>query len=348
MKTVLLVGAICAAIACAGGAMPAEAHSTFDYYPVIVDILEYDVTEYNGFNLVRMKLSIENLADFTMSSPSFVLGGAPEYVNDPVEHPDTVIRNNYPDSTYAEVRARGGDVTTEDCTSADRFNSLISGNTGETTVCFMAGKLFKPDGLFIEHWGPGSAHSVGSAINCDTAYDHEPHLCISQQVIPFHDDSVYCFDTYVDRCNADNVQRVDGTPVPRPEQEPESEQDSAELLHALYNNRTGTLTLIFNQLVVAHNPDRILLIHNIDDFIENGAAPSLDEAKLNTADDKRQSAILAFTLADALRLQVTQSFRDQADLALLIDTRAVYATEGFVPIQPILVPDVTVVRGESE
>ena len=346
MKTVLLAVAICAAIAYAGGAIPAEAHSILDYYPIVVDILEYDVTEYNGFNLVRMNLSIENLADFTMSSPGFTLGGAPEYVNDPVEHPDTAIKDNYYHSTYAEVRSRGGDVTTEDCTSADRFNSLISGNTGETTVCFMAGKLFKPDGLLIAHWGPGSAHPVNDSGNCDTAYDHESHACISQQVIPFHDDSVYCFDTYVDRCNADNVQRVDGTPAPRPEQE--SEQDSAELLHALYNNRTGTLTLMFNQLVVAHSPDHILLIHDIDAFIENGAATSLDGAKLNTAGDKRQSAILAFTLSDALRLQVTQSLRDQADLALLIDTRAVYAAEGFVPIQPILVPDVTVVRGGPE
>ena len=38
-----------------------------------------------------MKLSVENLDNFPMEMPEFRLGGAPEYVNDPVENPDTSI-----------------------------------------------------------------------------------------------------------------------------------------------------------------------------------------------------------------------------------------------------------------
>ena len=117
----------------------------------------------------------------------------------------------------------------------------------------------------------------------------------------------------------------------------------------MYHNNTGILVLVFDQLVVASNPDRIHPIHDIDAFVESGAAPDLGDVELNTVDGKRQSAIPAFTLSGAMRLDVTESIRTHGDLALLIDTRAVYAAEGFVDITipdrtPILVPDITVVR----
>ena len=252
------------------------------------------------------------------------------------------------------MRARGGDVTTDDCASADRFSSLIPSNVGETTVCFMAGKLFKPDGLRISHVGGiDSAHPVyynTDKTRCLSADKSNVHECASaHQVVPFHNDSIYCFDEWFDPCNADNVQRVDGSPAPRPAPEPEPESEPAELLHTLYDNRTGTLTLVFSQLVVALNPDRIHLVHDIDAFIEDGNAPNLGDASLGTVDGKRQSSLLAFTLPDALRLEVTQSLREHGDLALWIEPRAVYAADGFVDIimpdrSPILVPDVAVVQ----
>ena len=70
----------------------------------------------------------------------------------------------------------------------------------------------------------------------------------------------------------------------------------------------------------------------------------MGDADLATTDDKRRSAVLAFTLPDALRLEITQSLRDHTDLAPHIDARAIYAADGFVDIttltnKPILAAD---------
>ena len=321
MLAIATVGAV--ALTVLGGAMPAEA---IEYLNVVIDIEEYEVTEYNDFNLVRMKLLIENLESTSM--PHELL---PSFFEIRLGNLDA----SYGDVTYADVRGKGGDVSVNDCASPDRFY-VASGDTAETTACFMIDKSFEPDGLSIE--------SV-------VARDGNRGLKYAYQVIPFHEESTYCFVVSSDNCNASNIQRVDGTPEPPPPPppEPEPEPEPATLLYTIYHNQTGVLTLVFNQLVVAHNPDRIHLIHDIGSFIDDGTAPSLDNAELDTADDKRQSPILSFTLSDIMRLEVIQSLRDQADLALWIDTRAIYAADGFVDIttpdnSPILIPDITIVR----
>ena len=376
MKTVLFtIMTAVLALAMSGGFMMAEAHdSGTRYYNIIVDELDYERTEYSGFDLVRMNVTIENLDTFTMRSPLFVLGGAAEYVDDPLDNPNTWTTSWYYDQTYSEVRGRGGDVTVDECTSADRFSEIPPGHTGETSLCFMIGKAFEPDGFKINHgcdsshWvdvhgGCGSSkHSIADShshtstpsghFDIDYAGKYHKHYSTHSQtytqVIPFHDDSISCFDLSFDLCNADNIQPIDGTSAPRPAPEPEPAEPvgPASLLYALYNNNTGTLTMVFDQPVVASNPDRISLIHDVDAFIEDGVAPDLGEAELSTADNKRQSAILAFTLDDVLRLEVAESLRTHGDLVLLIDSRAIYTADGFTditPKSPMLVPDITVV-----
>ena len=223
------------------------------------------------------------------------------------------------------------DVSVEDCTAADRLKPILHGHIGEFTICFIVPNGFEADGLRF---------SESSSFN---NVDH-------YHVIPFHDESVYCFVEWADTCNKNNIQPIDGTsaPVPRPEPVPDPEPEPATLLHTIYNNHTGTLTLVFDQLVVAHNLDRIHLIHDIDGFIESGEAPGLGDAELHTVDNKRQSAVLAFKLSDVMRLEVMESLRTHGDLALLIDTRAIYAAEGFVditrPDNSILVLDIMVLR----
>ena len=78
-----------AALAVLNGATVAEAHFTHEnsYYDIVLDVTDYELTEYNGFDLVRMDVTIENLAGFEMTSPMFVLGGAVEYVDDPLVNP---------------------------------------------------------------------------------------------------------------------------------------------------------------------------------------------------------------------------------------------------------------------
>ena len=187
-------------------------------------------------------------------------------------------------------------------------------------------------------------------------HDRGNHSCLASgypqgsfQVVPFHKESVYCFVDNPSYCNANNVQRIDSTAAPEPEP-PTPEFEPATLPYTTYHNKTGVLTLVFDDLVVVHNPDRIHLIRDIDAFIEDEEPPGLDGVELNTADNKRQSMMLAFTLPDAMRLRLTESLWIHGDPALLIDTYAVYAAEGFVDItgqndnSPILIPNITVVR----
>ena len=276
-----------------------------------------------------------------MTSPIFRLGGPPEYLDDPVDNPGSPIIGQYTHVAYADVRARGGQVSVEECSSADRFSNIAPGGTGETLLCFMIGKAFQPDGLFVAHDDPSGlvglfGHGMVSySGKCDTAGNHRDHSCrtSSTQVIPFHDKSDYCFDRNFDYCNTDNVQRIDGTPTPSPTPEPDPEPTQhAELLYAMYGNHTGTLIMVFDQPVVAHNPDNILFLHDISRYIDDETAPNLGDADLYTVDDKRQSAILMFTLDDTLRLAVTESLRTHGDLALIIEERAVYTAEGFTDI----------------
>ena len=312
MKTVQLVAGVVgvAVLVVLGGSMSAEAQS---YFNIVVEIQEYEVVEYNDFNLVRMKLLVENLDTVNIHPTNFglTLGGD--------------INVEYNHVAYADVRGKGGDVSVNDCAAKGR-TWIDSGETAEITSCFMIGKSFEPDGLRI--WVTHKA-----------------------QVIPFHEESTYCFVQWSGNCNANNIQNVDGTPEPSPApvSEPEPEPEPATLVYALYNNHTGTLTLVFDQLVVAHNPDRVSLIHDIEAFIENGEAPGLGNAELYTVDNKRQSAVLAFKLPDVMRLEVMESLQTHGDLALMIDTRAIYAAEGFVDItrpdsSPMLVLDIKVLR----
>ena len=340
------------------GVAVAEAHTPPAlYYNVIADVLEYERTEYAGFDLVQIRLSVENLADIPMETPEFRLGGPPEYEDDPVDNPDTPIRYEYGDSTYADVRARGGSVLVEECASVDRFSPTVPGGTVETSLCFMIGKDFQPDGLLIGHNIVDPHHHSASlyatfevcAGGGEDHTTHQPPCSLLVQVIPFHAESDYCFDRNFDWCNADNVQPIDGRAVPAPSTEPEPVEPptSATLLHAMYNNHTGTLTLVFDSMVVASNPDRVLLIHDIDAYIDDGASPDLGDSEMYTVDNKRQSAVLAFALDDTLRLAVTESLRSHGDLVLYIETGAIYAADGFVDItdgSPVWVPDVMVVR----
>ena len=315
-----------------GGFTPAEAQS---YANIVMDVTESKVTPYTGFDLVQMKLTIENLDSAAMSDAgndyvTFVLGGS---------------NGAYWDVSYSDVRGKGGNVSVEDCTAADRWTTIGPGSTGEANLCFMVGKEFEADALLVYFYDCTRTWSDG---DCRSSKSR-------QQVIPSHSESAFCFVENSGYCNADNVQPLIGqsAPSPAPEPEPDPEPTAppthATLLHTIYQNHTGTLVMVFDRPVIANNPDRIQLIHDIDEFIEDGAAPDLGDSDLYTVDNKRQSAVLVFALDSGLRLAVTESLRSYTDLALLIDTLAVYSAEDFTDVtekdgSPILVPDIDVVR----
>ena len=139
--------------------------------------MEYKVTEYDDFNFVLMKLSIENLGS--------------QHINDIHLYLGVDNATHYHDSGYRDVYPRGVDVTIDDCTSEGVFGTLAVNNTGETSACFMIPKESEPEALRIG-W-----------------YDI--------QVIPFHAESAYCFVAWHNHCREDNIRQVDGTPAPAPE-----------------------------------------------------------------------------------------------------------------------------------
>ena len=106
--------------------------------------------------------------------------------------------------------------------------------------------------------------------------------------------------------------------------------------------------MVFDRPVVAQNPGRIGLIHDIAAYIDDGTAPGLGDAELSTVDNKRQSAVLAFALSEDMRLDVVESLRTHGDLALLIRSGAVYSADGFADVTAhagaILVDGLMVVR----
>lgn len=330
LKTVqLAMVAVGAAALMYGGAESAEAD--YDgYFDGVIDVFDYDVTEYADFDLVRMTVQIENLQRYA------AIDWLALFTDD---------GSGFSHVAYADVRGKGGDVSVDDCVSHGRAPNIPTNGVANMTACFMVNSGFGYD---------PSALSVGfdNHYHCYTWSDgsckRDGYYHVSRQIVPFHEESAHCFVDNPGYCNANNIQRIDSTPTPEPEP-PAPEPEPAALLYTIYHNQTGVLTLVFDQLVVASNPDRIHLIHDIDAFIEDGTAPDLGNAELNTVDNKRQSAVLAFKLSDVMRLEVMESLRTHGDLALLIDTRAVYAAEGFVDItrpdnSPLLVLDIIVVR----
>lgn len=343
---------LAAAALMAGGIGAAEAHysGTF-YHNVDVTVLEYERVPYDAFDLVLMGLVIENYESVDLRDPRLFLGGTREYAEGASADPNV---KSYSHVGSAEVKRQGGDALPQDCSSVDMWDTIPANGLGQTSACFMVGKAFEPDGLMVAAFDKRYHSETYSNDRCGPrTLSHDPHTCRAlRQVVPFNDGSVFCFEHNLEYCNADNVQFIGGTAVPAPAPEPPQQEESAPaaLVYGIYNNGTGTLTLVFDRPVVAHDPDRISLIHDIAAYIEDGTAPGLGAAELSTVDNKRQSTILAFALAGEIRAQVSESLEAHGDLALLVRSGAVYSADGFADVTAhledgsILVGDLTVVR----
>ena len=344
----VLAAAGAVALSILGGFDSVDAHYQDSMFDTDIMLQDYEIIRYDDYNLMKLNITITNHdLSYTIPDPIFYIGG----------HDDGGVFTEYESVKYDNVLRRGGDVSPGDCAAADRWKRIGANSVGETTVCFMYGHDFNSDGLGMRNsYTPGTDpfHISSSSGLCDTSSGwHDSHRCANKlQIIPFNEESSYC-SIADNKCDLGNVWYITTDPIrkPSPEQKPAQPEPEphagATLLHAMYNNHTGTLTMVFDSMVVASNPDRILLIHDIDAYIDDGAAPNLGAADIHTVDNKRQSAVLAFALDDTLRLAITESLRTHGDLVLYIDTRAIYAADGFVDItdgSPVLVSDVMVVR----
>ena len=264
---------LAAVVVAAGGLAEAGAHSS-GTFGGIIDVLDYDVIRHGDSDWVVMTLSIKNTDSYgTIHNLRLVTN-------------DNFLYSHLPSSDGPDGISR------DDCLLGEGLHYIEHNGIAQITACFEVKS--------------GFGHHP-SALHLQFNYKHHSHsfsgsnfLHGLQQVVPFHDESDYCFSTYADFCAENNIQDIDGIPAPAPEP-PEPEPESATLLHVMYRDQTGVLTLVFDKLVVANNPGRIQLIHDVDAFIEDGDAPDLGDAALETVDGKRQSAILSFVLPDALR-----------------------------------------------
>ncbi len=349
---------LAAVVVSAGGLVEAGAHyeNSHQYLEVDIDILDYEVREYDEFNLIRVELEVGNQEVWDIYDAKFVLGGMSDAGDSFSTNSEFYPRNGEVIRDFYDI-----DVSHSDC--KDILPNLIPGSSGRISLCYIVGKTFEPSGLHVSQGNTDADHSdsrppfdlyhtdgrwwgTSGSLYCSTGYDHG-HGCSRRiQVVPFHADSSYCA-LYGSYCNSNDIQDVGSLPKPEPRQEPES-LAHATLLYTLYNNNTGTLTMVFDRPVVAQNPGRIGLIHDIAAYIDGDTAPGLDDAELSTVDNKRQSAVLAFALSENMRLDVTESIRTYGDLALLIRSGAIYSADGFADVtahtSAILVEDLVVVR----
>ncbi len=297
----VLLGLAVAALA-AGVPVAAEAHyeDSHQYLKVDMTVLEYevreyDVREYGEFNLVRVELQIDNQEEFDIWDARFYLGGLSD-ADDPFS-----AGSEFGSISGAAIRdIYDTDASDSDC--AESLPNLLAGTSGRISTCYVVGKTFEPDGLRLFQSNTHDAHpesrqpydphhllyvSSDDPMICESEIifgeyipqktdNHDEHICSGRtQVIPFHSDSSYCA-LYGSYCDTKNVQDIGAIPKPAPKPEPVPEPEppaSTALLYALYNNNTGTLTLVFDRPVVAQNPDRIGLIHDIEAYIDDGAAP---------------------------------------------------------------------------
>lgn len=350
---------LAAVVVAVGGLAEAGAHyeNSHQYLEVDMDILDYEVREYDEFNVIRVELEIDNQEEFDIWRAQFFLGGVSD-ADDPFS-----TASEFHWASGASIRGVGVDASDSDC--AESLPNLAAGSSGRIPTCYMVGKTFEPDGLRLFQINTGHSstgdistgrsphdpyHTDSNAATLDDptlclTFFQEVHACSGRtQVVPFHADSSYCA-LYGSYCNSNDVQNVGSLPKFNPKPEPLAH---ATLLYILYNNNTGTLTMVFDRPVVVQNPGRIGLIHDIAAYIDDGTAPGLGDAELSTVDNKRQSAVLAFALSEDMRLDVAESLRTYGDLALLIRPGAIYSADGFADVTAhtgaILVGDLVVVR----
>ena len=122
------------------------------------------------------------------------------------------------------------------------------------------------------------------------------------------------------------------------------------LLYAHYNNNAGTLTLVFDQPVVVHDPSPITLIPDTGAFLDDYTAINLSGVKIETLGNKDQSYVLAFTLPNTQRLFVSELLSPHGSMILVINHSAIYTAKDLVDITktngdaPLFITNIVVVR----
>ena len=330
--------AIVVAGALAATGMLAEAHKSQEddpfYLPLEVHVAEYNRTGYADFDLVRISLDITNEDYTSLNHPTFMLGG------DSTATPGN--STGLPKAEYGPVSAEhvwnlNITVSPNDCTVDDQWGDIPASSTGSVPLCFVVEKSFRPNGLMV---GGESGHrdenglcfSSGSGYYYQRAHYNTGWPVCAMYVVPFQDDSTYC-DRYSKYCDRDNVQRIpewvmeeasaEAPQAPEATDEPEASAESAPatLQYAIYYN--GSAILVFDQPVRVANQSEIGLVGDISMYQQNGSYVGLGEADVATADNKRQSQVLAFSLDNRTQAYVAASLEEYSELYVIVEAGAV-------------------------
>ena len=329
--------AIVAAGALATTGILADAHKSQEddpfYLPLEVYVAEYNRTGYADFDLVRISLDVTNEDYASLNHPTFMLGGD-----------STVTPGNstgLPKAEYGPVSAEhvwslNMTVSPNDCTVDGQWSDIPASSTGSVLLCFLVEKSFRPNGLLV---GGESGHIVTESGDCYSSgytdyprrahYNTEWPVC-AMHVVPFQNDSTYC-ERYSKYCDRDNVQRipewiVEEIPVEAPGEayqatEAPDEPETPALQYAIYHN--GSVILVFDQPVRVANQSNIVLAGDISLYPQNGSYADLGVADVATADNKRQSQVLAFSLDNRTQAYVATSLEEYSELYVIVEAGSI-------------------------
>lgn len=330
----VVVGAVCVAYA-HDGMKDAEILNVY------VLVTEYERERYDDFDLVRIKLAIDNKEPVPMRNPTFRLGGG---VGDTTTN-HTDVREEYGAVSSGDIRDRGINVSMHDCSAKGLWNPIPAGSIGRAVLCFVVDKPFRADGLLVgadvghvDNHGT-CYHYTAFGFKVDNRHDYTQWPLCAFQVVPLREESTYCFDRYFGFCRADNVQRIDSVAA---------KPTSVEVQYAIYYD--GTLVMVFDHPVVVYNQNRIGIVSDMHAYEWQGLYTGLGNATLLTGDGKRASATLVLDLDDYARGMVAAGLDRHGELAVVVDRYAAYADGTFDDItnyngrQPILFDGTVLVR----
>ena len=301
--------------------------STVTKYDAKVTVLHLERTPYANHDLLRLNIQVEpTTRPFALTSTLRHTGGGYAccwYGYSTATSLIDSIGRQYWDGGYNQIRETATDITVDDLQAEDCPRGVEPGvNTGTAgivTLCVLVPPGFTPEILLIEHVLGKSDSRLRQFL-----------------ATPFTDPSPLC-QLNAAVCDENALYTISDTqstqrPTPRPDPEPEPEPPiPASPEYAIYYD--GKVILVFDNPVIAHNPDRIGIIHDIDAYLDDESSyAGLGDADLQTVDNKRQSSVLIFELDDDTLATITESLEEYDDLIITIDNRAVFVADGFVDI----------------
>ena len=203
----------------------------------------------------------------------------------------------YHDADRGQAEAYGVTVSDDDCTARDGWGAGY-GEAAEVSFCYWVGAEFEPESAQFHHIAEDRVVSVpftghGS---CYLPY----MLCDESALTPVRD------------------ARVQPTPPVDP--------------FVMYEVAHARLVLVFQESVVASEPDNISLVFDTATYGKNGTLTTLAGAEVDAVGGQFGNHVLAFVVDELTHADVLDAVTAGGGLRVAIGAGAVYAEDGFVDV----------------